>query len=214
MKPARINGLYAITPDTDNNQRLISIVDTALDGGIDILQYRNKSTDKTLRLQQARELLLRCRAYSVPLIINDDVELAIQIGADGVHLGASDGNLPEAREKLGPSMLIGATCYNQLELARQAIANGADYVAFGSMFSSATKPAAVKAPLNLLSDAKTVLACPVVAIGGIRLDNSAQIASAGADAAAIISELFDADDIAEQAIRLRQAFFLAKQNGR
>lgn len=214
MKPARINGLYAITPDTDNSQRLISIVDTALDGGIDILQYRNKSTDKTLRLQQARELLLRCRAYSVPLIINDDVELAIQIGADGVHLGASDGNLPEAREKLGPSMLIGATCYNQLELARQAIANGADYVAFGSMFSSATKPSAVKAPLNLLSDAKTALACPVVAIGGIRLDNIAQIASAGADAAAIISELFDADDIAEQAIRLRQAFFLAKQNGR
>ena len=111
-------------------------------------------------------------------------------------------------------MLIGATCYNQLELARQAIANGADYVAFGSMFSSATKPSAVKAPLNLLSDAKTALACPVVAIGGIRLDNIAQIASAGADAAAIISELFDADDIAEQAIRLRQAFFLAKQNGR
>lgn len=210
MKPVRINGLYAITPDTNDSQRLISMVDAALDGGIDILQYRNKSTDKTLRTQQAGELLLRCRAYDVPLIINDDVDLALHIDADGVHLGASDGSLIDARKKLGQTMLIGATCYNQLQLAQQAIANGADYVAFGAMFSSVTKPAAVKAPLNLLSDAKTTLACPVVAIGGIRLDNIGEIASTGANAAAIISELFDADNIAEQAARLRQAFFLHK----
>lgn len=214
MKPARINGLYAITPDINDSQRLISMVDAALDGGIDILQYRNKSSDKILRLQQASALLLRCRAYSVPLIINDDIELAMQIGADGVHLGASDGNLLEARKKLGQSMLIGASCYNQLELAQQAIANSADYVAFGAMFSSSTKPTAVKAPLSLLSDAKTALACPVVAIGGIRLDNISEIASTGANAAAIISELFDAHNIAEHAARLRQAFFLPKQNGR
>ena len=214
MKPARINGLYAITPDINDSQRLISMVDAALDGGIDILQYRNKSSDKILRLQQSSALLLRCRAYSVPLIINDDVELAMQIGADGVHLGASDGNLLEARKKLGQSMLIGASCYNQLELAQQAIANSADYVAFGAMFSSSTKPTAVKAPLSLLSDAKTALACPVVAIGGIRLDNISEIASTGANAAAIISELFDAHNIAEHAARLRQAFFLPKQNGR
>ncbi len=214
MKPARINGLYAITPDINDSQRLISMVDAALDGGIDILQYRNKSSDRALRLQQASALLLRCRAYSVPLIINDDVELAMQIGADGVHLGASDGNLLEARKQLGQSMLIGASCYNQLELAQQAIANSADYVAFGAMFSSSTKPTAVKAPLSLLSDAKTALACPVVAIGGIRLDNISEIASTGANAAAIISELFDAHNIAEHAARLRQAFFLPKQNGR
>jgi thiamine-phosphate pyrophosphorylase len=214
MKPSRINGLYAITPDINDSQRLISMVDAALAGGIDILQYRNKSTDKTLRMQQASELLLRCRAYHVPLIINDDVDLASQIGADGVHLGASDGSLIEARKKLGQTRLIGATCYNQLELAQQAIANGADYVAFGSMFSSVTKPAAVKAPLNLLRDAKNTLQRPVVAIGGIGLDNIAQIASAGADAAAIISELFDAENIVEQAKRLRQAFFLPNQNGR
>lgn len=213
MKPARINGLYAITPDINDSQRLISMVDAALDGGIDILQYRNKSSDRALRLQQASALLLRCRAYSVPLIINDDVELAMQIGADGVHLGASDGNLLEARKQLGQSMLIGASCYNQLELAQQAIANSADYVAFGAMFSSSTKPTAVKAPLSLLSDAKTALACPVVAIGGIRLDNISEIASTGANAAAIISELFDAHNIAEHAARLRQAFFLPKQNG-
>ena len=214
MNPSRINGLYAITPDTNDSQRLISMVDAALAGGIDILQYRNKSTDKTLCMQQASELLLRCHAYHVPLIINDDVDLALHIGADGVHLGASDGSLIDARKKLGHSMLIGATCYNQLELAQQAIANGADYVAFGSMFSSVTKPAAVKAPLNLLSDAKNTLQRPVVAIGGIGLDNIAQIASAGADAAAIISELFDAENIVEQAKRLRQAFFLPNQNGR
>lgn len=214
MKPARINGLYAITPDINDSQRLISMVDAALDGGIDILQYRNKSSDRALRLQQASALLLRCRAYSVPLIINDDVELAMQIGADGVHLGASDGNLLEARKQLGQSMLIGASCYNQLELAQQAIANSADYVAFGAIFSSSTKPTAVKAPLSLLSDAKTALACPVVAIGGIRLDNISEIASTGANAAAIISELFDAHNIAEHAARLRQAFFLPKQNGR
>lgn len=159
-------------------------------------------------MQQATALLALCRAYNVPLIINDDVELTLAIGADGAHLGANDGNLAAARQKLGSQFLIGASCYDQLTLAQHAVTQGADYVAFGSMFVSSTKPAAVKAPLTVLSDAKTTLGCPVVAIGGIRLDNIQKIAAAGADAAAIISDLFDADSISRQAQKLRQAFSL------
>lgn len=206
MSQARINGLYAITPGITDTHRLITMVDAALTGGINILQYRNKSPDKSLRLQQAIALLALCRAHDVPLIINDDVELALAIGADGVHLGASDDNLVAARQKLGNRFLIGASCYEQLALAQQAVTQGADYVAFGSMFASSTKPAAVKASLTVLSDAKTALGCPVVAIGGICLDNIQQIAATGADAAAIISDLFDADSISRQAQKLRQAF--------
>lgn len=208
MSQARIKGLYAITPDITDTHRLTTMVGAALTGGINILQYRNKSPDKSLRLQQATALLALCRTHNVPLIINDDVELALAIGADGVHLGASDDNLVEARQKLGNRFLIGASCYDQLLLAQQAVTEGADYVAFGSMFVSSTKPAAVKAPLTVLSDAKTALACPVVAIGGIRLDNIQQIAATGADAAAIITDLFDADSISRQVQKLRQAFSL------
>lgn len=208
MSQARIKGLYAITPDITDTHRLITMVDAALTGGINILQYRNKSPDKSLHLQQATALLALCRAHDVPLIINDDVELALVIGADGVHLGASDDNLAAARQKLGSNFLIGASCYDQLALAQQAVTQGADYVAFGSMFVSSTKPAAVKASLIILSDAKTALGCPVVAIGGIRLDNIQQIAATGADAAAIITDLFDADSIYQQAGKLSQAFSL------
>lgn len=208
MSQARIKGLYAITPDITDTHRLTTMVGAALTGGINILQYRNKSPDKSLRLLQATALLALCRTHNVPLIINDDVELALAIGADGVHLGTSDDNLAEARQKLGNQFLIGASCYGELLLAQRAVTEGADYVAFGSMFVSSTKPTAVKAPLTVLSEAKTALACPVVAIGGIRLDNIQQIAATGADAAAIITDLFDADSISRQAQKLRQAFSL------
>lgn len=208
MSQARIKGLYAITPDITDTHRLTIMVGAALTGGINILQYRNKSPDKSLRLLQATALLALCRTHNVPLIINDDVELALAIGADGVHLGTSDDNLAEARQKLGNQFLIGASCYGELLLAQRAVTEGADYVAFGSMFVSSTKPTAVKAPLTVLSEAKTALACPVVAIGGIRLDNIQQIAATGADAAAIITDLFDADSISRQAQKLRQAFSL------
>lgn len=207
MNKTRINGLYAITPDTADSEKLLKLVDLALQGGIDVLQYRNKSTDSTMRQQQAAALLALCRAHDVPLIINDDVELALAVDADGVHLGSSDGELCDARKRLGNGKIIGASCYNQLGLATQAIADGADYVAFGSMFVSATKPNAAKASLSLLKEARETLACPIVAIGGIELANIASVAAAGASAAAVISALFENAAVAASATRLRQEFF-------
>lgn len=202
----RINGLYAITPDLSDSNILLQLVDAAIRGGIDVLQYRNKSGSPELRLQQALTLLNRCRNAGIPLIINDDMELARQIDADGVHLGNEDGEILAARRLLGAEKIIGASCYNQLQLAHQALADGADYVAFGSVFVSATKPAAKRASLELLCQAKSVLSAPVVAIGGIDQNNIATVAAIGIDAAAVITALFNADSVESAASSLRNHF--------
>ena len=207
MHKTRINGLYAITPDTSDSTRLLQLARQALQGGIDVLQYRNKSTDLSLRLQQAKALQALCQQYRVPLIVNDDVDLALTINADGVHLGSSDGQIATARQRLGAYAIIGASCYNRLELADKAVADGADYVAFGSMFVSSTKPDAVKAPLSLLQQARNELDCPIVAIGGIGLENIAEVAAAGATAAAVITALFETASAELSARSLRQKFF-------
>lgn len=207
MHKIRINGLYAITPDTTDSAKLLQLVQQALQGGIDILQYRNKSTDQILRLRQAKALQALCQQYRVPLIINDDVDLALAIEAAGVHLGSSDGEIATARQQLGAHAIIGASCYNRLDLARNAVADGADYVAFGSMFVSSTKPNALKAPLSVLQQARNELDCPIVAIGGIGLENIAEVAAAGASAAAVITALFDTSAVDLSARLLRKKFF-------
>jgi thiamine-phosphate pyrophosphorylase len=194
-----IRGLYAVTPDIAATGELVRQVEAALAGGARAVQYRNKSADERLRLEQAGALLALCRRHGVPLIINDHPALALAVGADGVHLGAADGSVREARDRLGAEVLVGVSCYNLLRNALDAERAGADYVAFGSFFASAVKPDAVRAPLALLGEAKRVLSIPVVAIGGITLQNARRLIAAGADAVAVISALFAAPDIARAA---------------
>lgn len=192
---ATIKELYAITPDLADTATLVRKVAQALDGGVSVVQYRCKSDDIALKHEQAVELLILCRRHRVPLIINDDVRLATLIEADGVHLGEDDATLKEARINLGPDKIIGVSCYQDLAAARRFEAEGADYVAFGSFYPSSTKPEARPCPLALLTEAKQHLHVDVVAIGGITPANAPALIHAGADAIAVISALFDADDI-------------------
>ncbi len=181
-------GLYAITAG-QTGTTLSHRVAGWLRGGARVIQYRDKSGNTERRQRDARELLKLCREAGAPLLINDDVGLAAMVGADGVHLGHEDTDIHTARQALGPHAIIGVSCYNQLERARQAVADGADYVAFGSVFVSDTKPDAVRAELSLLSRARQQLPCPIVAIGGITPDNGAAVMTAGADLLAVIGGL-------------------------
>lgn len=189
-----LRGLYAITPETLERDDLRRRVGAALDGGIAVLQYRRKARAS---LAEASELARMCRDHGTPFIVNDDVGLALACGADGVHLGRDDGALAKARTTLH-GLLLGASCYDDLAAARAAIAAGADYVAFGSVFASPTKPWAVRAPLALFGEAQP-LGVPLAAIGGITLENAPAVVQAGASLLAVISDLFEADDIAGRA---------------
>ena len=197
----KLAGLYAITPDELRTDILVRKVGQALSGGASAVQYRNKTAAPELRLEQSRALAALCRAAGAVFIVNDDLELALELGAaaDGVHLGADDGDLGEARRRLGKNKLLGASCYDRIELAEAAAQAGVDYLAFGSVFSSGTKPAAVRAPLAIFAEARRRFSLPLVAIGGINLQNAPQVFAAGADAVAVISAVFDAGDIAERA---------------
>lgn len=192
---SRISGLYAITPDTADTALLVTKTRDALAGGARLVQYRNKTADAALRLAQATALLAICRRHQAPLIINDYLDLALEIDADGVHLGGEDGSIAAARARLGPRKLVGASCYNELQNALNAEREGADYVAFGSFFASGVKPGAVHAPLGLLREAQRSVAVPIVAIGGITLANAPQLITAGADSVAVLSALFAAADV-------------------
>ena len=199
-------GLYAVTPDELDTVKLVRKVRMALAGGARTVQYRNKSADATLRREQGAALLAVCRAARVPLIINDDLDLAAALEADGLHLGRDDLPVAAARKRLSKGTLVGASCYDRLDLAVSARSAGADYVAFGSAFSSTTKPGATRAPLSLYRDAKARLDCPVVAIGGITSENARAVIEAGADAIAVISALFDARDIERSAREFASLF--------
>lgn len=204
-----LRGLCAVTLDDMLLPRLSALVKAALDGGTPIVQYRNKSASRALRRAQAAEMLRICRGAGARLIINDDVWLAVEIGADGAHVGRGDspgGSLAAAREALGPKRILGVSCYNDLALAEEAAAAGADYIAFGSMFPSRTKPGAVRAPLELLTEAKRRFGLPVAAIGGITLENAPQLLAAGADLLAVVSDLFDAMDIRARAEAYQKLF--------
>jgi len=186
-------GLYAITPDEPDTHRLLARVEPVLRAGATWLQYRNKSANDDLRAEQAIALLPLCRSLGIPLIVNDDWALAAAIGADGAHLGRDDGEIALARHELGPDALLGASCYADLGLARQAVFAGADYVAFGAFHPSSTKPGAAAAPYAVLGEAAS-LGVPRVAIGGITPDNARPLIEAGADLVAVISGLFGAAD--------------------
>jgi len=201
-----ISGLYAVTPQCADTAVLLDKVRQALEGGAQLVQYRDKSNDVALRHEQASELLALCREFGVALIINDDLRLASLVGADGVHLGREDSSLREARLILGPGKIVGVSCYNDLQQAIAAQQGGADYVAFGSFFASPTKPAAIPAPLELLRLARHELSVPLVAIGGITLDNAGLLIAAGADALAVISAVFDSPDIRAAASGFTELF--------
>ena len=190
MKPA-LHGIYGITDDALlGPQALLPDVEQALKGGIALLQYRSKSLAVAAKKEVARELLALCRSHSVPLIINDDMQLCAEIGADGVHLGQSDGDCSAARELLGENAIIGVTCHASIDKARAAAAAGADYVAFGRFFPSQTKPDASPADIELLAQARREITIPIVAIGGINAENGASLIAAGADMLAVIHSLF------------------------
>jgi thiamine-phosphate pyrophosphorylase len=196
-------GLYAITdgPRPD----LIAAVEGALSGGAAIVQYRDKSGDRDRRHAEAAGLLVVCRRFGVPLIVNDDVELAATIGADGVHLGEHDGAIAVARARLGAAAIIGVSCYDSPDRASQFAAAGADYLAFGAFFPSPTKPLARRAQASLLRNAKP-LGLPLVAIGGITPDNAQPLIEAGADFVAAISGVFAASDPSAAARRYANLF--------
>lgn len=206
IEATRLRGLYAITPGGLSGERLIEQVDSALRGGATLVQYRDKQRDVTQQAEIARALRALCRQHGARLIVNDNLELALAVDADGLHLGGSDGDLAAARRALGTGKLLGASCYADFELARQAVAAGADYVAFGAVYPSPTKPQAVRAPHALFARCRAELNVASCAIGGITAANGAALVAAGADLLAVITDLFEANDVAARAGDLAQLF--------
>lgn len=194
-----LRGLYLVTPELADTDALLGAVACVLSARPAIVQYRSKLVDPALRREQASRLLALCRQAGIPLVINDDLALALEIGADGAHLGRDDGDLAGARKALGQARILGASCYGEWARAEAAVAAGVDYVAFGAMFPSSTKPQAPLAPLEMLTRAKAEFGLPVAAIGGITLDNAPLLIAAGADLPAVISDVFSAPDPAARA---------------
>ena len=200
-------GLYAITDSKLlSPEHMVQAVAQAIQGGAVMIQYRDKSEDGARRLWEAQDLYNLCRPLGVPLIINDDVELAAQAMADGVHLGRDDGDIAAARARLGDDAIIGVSCYDELERAIAAEAAGADYVALGSFNPTRVKPNAPRATLELLQQAKQRLRIPVVAIGGINGDNGAPLVAAGADMLAVINAVFGQADVSAAAAHITKLY--------
>jgi thiamine-phosphate pyrophosphorylase len=202
-----LRGLYAITPDDADPARLTDRVARVLEGGVDALQFRVKGGEPQAREALARAVKALADAAGVPLVVNDDVALAIAIDAAGVHIGRDDGDPAVVRARLGPDRLLGVSCYDDLDRAR-AVAGVADHVGFGSVFASPTKPGAVRAPLSLFGRARA-LGIASVAIGGIDRRNAALPIEAGAEAVAVITDLFGAADPARAARELRATVWAA-----
>lgn len=201
----RLHGLYVIT-DNRQDEQFIQRVSAALEGGARVVQLRDKSANRAWRLHSALALNTLCRERGALFIVNDDVELAALSKAHGVHIGQDDGSLAAAREHLGTDAIIGVSCYNRLDLALQAQAEGADYVAFGSVYPSPTKPDAAHASLDLLREARQQIQIPIAAIGGITPDNAPPLLAAGTDMLAVINGVFGADDVSAAAQRYAEVF--------
>ena len=205
MSERRIYGLYAVTPDEPDTGRLTALVEAALEGGARLLQYRNKIAGRELRLEQAERLRQICRRFGVPLIVNDHLETALAVDAEGVHLGRDDGDIAVARARFA-GKILGVSCYNEIDRAIAAERAGADYVAFGRFFSSVTKPGAIKASLALVAEAKRQVRSPIVAIGGITQEHTPTLIAGGVDAVAVVSALFSTPDVRGAARQFAQLF--------
>lgn len=196
MTHAHLRGLYVISDANLIAESTFSqTIECALLGGAKIIQYRDKSNNTEKRRRQTQEIKLLCETYDAVFIINDDIELAKEVNANGVHLGSNDADYATARTILGDNKIIGISCYNQFELAQQAQQQGADYIALGRFFSSSTKPNAAAAPIELLTHAKQKLNIPVCAIGGITVNNSAELIAAGVDMLAVINAVFSSNEV-------------------
>lgn len=188
-----MKGLYLVTPDWDETDRMLEVTEKALAAGAAIVQYRHKTASTALRAEQATALLALCRRHAVPMIINDHLDLCMQIDADGAHVGGTDSPVAAARTQLGASKIVGASCYGDLQLARDAAAAGASYVAFGGFYPSRVKKYEVSTPVDIVSRAKRELALPVCVIGGMTPDNSLPLVNEGADMVAAISSVYQSE---------------------
>lgn len=198
-------GLYLVTPNWDDTKQLLRSTEQALQAGVALLQYRHKTADPELRLQQASALQALCRRYQTAFVINDHVELAVQLDADGVHVGGTDVSVAQARELLGNHKIVGASCYGDLSLARAAQAQGASYVAFGGFYPSVVKKYPVTTPLDLVREARAVIPLPIVVIGGMTVELAHPLVERGADLVAAISSVYnnsDAGDAVKQFVSL------------
>ena len=194
-----IKGLYAITPDMADSNSLLQKTQLAIEGGAFMVQYRSKIQDRDVKMQQCAAILRLCREYEIPCIVNDDVGMCRILEADGVHLGEKDDNIAEVRRILGEDAIIGSSCYDQLNRANEAQKEGASYVAFGAMYPTSTKPNAPRASLALLREAKSEIQIPIVAIGGITMNNAHDVIETGIDAIAVINSLYESNSIKETA---------------
>lgn len=187
-----MKGLYIVTPDWDDTQRLLEVTEEALRGGAVLVQYRHKTASDELRKEQAECLQALCRSYGRPLVINDYPELCLAVGADGVHVGGTDASVAEVRAKLGPSKIVGASCYGDLALARKAHQEGASYIAFGGFYPSRVKKYEVTTSPAIIAQAKAEIPLPVVVIGGMTRQNAEPLVKQGADMVAAISSVYGA----------------------
>ena len=185
-----MKGLYLVTPDWDDTAKLVATTELALRGGAALVQYRHKNASAELRQEQAEQLLALCRRYQRPLIINDYVELCLALDADGVHVGGTDASVAQVRAALGPSKIVGASCYGSMELARTAYQTGASYVAFGGFYPSRVKKYPVTTSVEIITQSKAEITLPIVVIGGMTPDNATPLVAAGADMVAAISSVY------------------------
>ncbi|HTD03333.1 thiamine phosphate synthase [Undibacterium sp.] len=189
-----LSGLYLVTPDWDDTQRLLEVTEQALLGGAAVVQYRHKFAGEALRHQQAGALQALCRRYERTFIVNDHINLCLELDADGVHVGGTDASVAEVRMRVGKQKLVGASCYGDLPLAHQAHATGASYVAFGGFYPSRVKKYPVTTPTGIVTLAKSEIPLPNVVIGGMTVDNAVPLVAAGADMVAAISSVYLAPD--------------------
>ncbi len=188
-----MKGLYLVTPDWDDTDRLIDITGKALDAGAALVQYRHKTATDSLRHEQASALLALCRRHKVAFIINDHLTLCEAIDADGLHVGGTDSPVAQVRAQLGSGKIIGASCYGDLQLAADAAEAGASYVAFGGFYPSRVKKYDVTTPVDIISRAKRKLSVPVCVIGGMTPENAAPLIGEGSDMVAAISSVYQSD---------------------
>jgi thiamine-phosphate pyrophosphorylase len=203
-----MQGLYLVTPNWDDTERLLAVTEQALGAGVALLQYRHKDAGAALRAEQGAALLALCRRHRVPLIINDHVDLCRALDADGIHVGGTDATLAEVRAALGPDKIVGASCYGDLALAQAAQAAGASYVAFGGFYPSRVKQYAVTTAPSILDEARAVITVPSVVIGGMTPENAAPLVARGSDMGAAISSVYLADDPAAAVHRFRSLFLV------
>lgn len=187
-------GLYLVTPDWDDTEKLIAISEQALLGGARILQYRHKSAVAALRKQQAQALQILCRRHQCLFIINDHVDLCLELDADGIHVGGTDASVAQVRAQVGADKIVGASCYGDLQLARNAHQQGASYIAYGGFYPSRIKKYPVTTPFDIVTRSKLEIPVPTVVIGGMTIENCRPLINNGADMVAAISSVFMADD--------------------